>query len=71
MNALLEMLLDILQLETTSRVAKKAADSLKEDERNASPEPEKKSKAKKPNQPLQRNASTGSVSNFESPARRG
>ena len=26
---------------------------------------------KKPNQPLQRNASTGSVSNFESPARRG
>ena len=28
-------------------------------------------KKKKPNQPLQRNASTGSVSNFESPARRG
>ena len=26
---------------------------------------------KKPNQPLQRNASTGSVSNLESPARRG
>jgi len=26
---------------------------------------------KKPNQPLQRNASTGPVSNFESPARRG
>ena len=26
---------------------------------------------KKPNQPVQRNASTGSVSNFESPARRG
>ena len=26
---------------------------------------------KKPNQPLQRNASTGSVPNFESPARRG
>jgi hypothetical protein len=26
---------------------------------------------KKPNQPLQRNASTGSVLNFESPARRG
>jgi hypothetical protein len=26
---------------------------------------------KEPNQPLQRNASTGSVSNFESPARRG
>jgi NAD/NADP transhydrogenase beta subunit len=32
----------------------------------------KQIKAKKePNQPLQRNASTGSVSNFESPARRG
>ncbi|MGC4072038.1 MAG: hypothetical protein QM760_05890 [Nibricoccus sp.] len=29
------------------------------------------SKKKEPNQPLQRNASTGSVSNFESPARRG
>ena len=28
-------------------------------------------KGKKPNQPLQRNASTGSVSSFESPARRG
>ena len=28
-------------------------------------------KAKEPNQPLQRNASTGSVSNFQSPARRG
>jgi hypothetical protein len=26
---------------------------------------------KEPNQPLQRNASTGPVSNFESPARRG
>ena len=32
----------------------------------------KKDRAKKePNQPLQRNASPGSVSNFESPARRG
>ena len=28
-------------------------------------------KKKEPNQPLQRNASTGPVSNFESPARRG
>jgi hypothetical protein len=28
-------------------------------------------KQKEPNQPLQHNASTGSVSNFESPARRG
>jgi hypothetical protein len=28
-------------------------------------------KKKEPNQPLQRNASTGSVSNFKSPARRG
>ena len=28
-------------------------------------------KKKEPNQPVQRNASTGSVSNFESPARRG
>ncbi len=71
MNALLEMILDILQLETTSRAAKKAADSLKADERNALPEPENTCKAKEPIQPLQRNASTGSVPNSESPARRG
>jgi len=31
----------------------------------------RKMKVKEPNQPLQRNASTGSVSNLESPARRG